>query len=214
MTEGTENTPMTPREMGDFYKTHIMVIVGDVHASDFLILERGARGGSKTALPGGYFDHDDFAFADYRLGFMDDLESASPEITEGLRAILAERPQAHPSDFLGDPFFFDRSGSMSDSVLREMVEEVHTIMGDFFPLELAPGDIDARMASLFDNPFARETRELRIEYDETMAAKRMVIDVPYFERDTHGGTPRSIKETRRAQGRGKRQNAMSNWKRK
>lgn len=214
MTEGTDNTPMmTPREMGDFYKKHFVVIVDDLHAADFMLLDIGRRG-TKTALPGGYPGGDEnFAFADYRLGFMDDLESASPEITEGLRAILDARPKMHPSDFLGDPFFFDCSGSMPDSMIREMEEEVRAFMGDFIPMEMAPSDIEDRMNSLLGSPFAREARAVRLEYAADYDMKRTIDTPRYFEQHDNGA-PRSIKETRRAQGRGNKGHAMRGWKRK
>jgi hypothetical protein len=180
------------------HSKHIVAIVGDLHAADFLLLDIGrCTDGYKTSLPGGFYD-------------FDDIEPTSPEIAEGMRAILAEHANI-AVHFL--PGGFDFSGSMPDTMLREMAEEINTIMGDFLPMEMAPREVEDRMMAMLHSPAAREARALRIEYDAMVDMKRNV-DLPFFDRDRYNGAPRSIKETRRAQGRGRKASAMRGWKRK
>ncbi len=177
------------------HSKHMVAVVGDLHAADFLILEIGRRSdGYKTSLPG---------------GFMDDIAVVSPEINEGLRALHQERLDRLDTEYFL-PVGFDTSGPMPDDMLREMAREVHSIMGDIFlPMEMAPREIEDRMMAMLMSPAARETRELRLEYDAMMAAKNMHVDLPYFERNHSHGAPRSIRETMRRnrpskRGRGKR----------
>lgn len=212
MTEGTIFTSphmiaLREQMASDFLGKDIVVIMGDPHVakdiSPFRVIERGTRGGD--ALPGGFYDRDDSFDRDAYNRAEDARVEAS--LTEALRALYADREIGEYAVPATLNIAFDATGSMPDGMLREMAEEIRAIVGDFVPMEMAPREIEDRMMLM--SPAARETRELRLEYDAVMAAKRMHVDLPYFERDPNHGAPRSIRETMRRnrpskRGRGKR----------
>jgi hypothetical protein len=196
MTEGTIFTSphmIALREQlaSDFLGKDIVVIMGDPHVADnmnpFRVIERGTRG---DALPGGHYDYDDRFDLDYNRAEDARVEAS---LAEALRALHQERLDRLDTNYF-IPVSLDTTGSMPDGMLREMAEEIRTIVGDFIPMEMAPREIEDRMSVMLMSPAAREARELRITYvrDELPLPK-----LGYFERNPNHGAPRSIKETMR-----------------